>query len=253
MLGFGKKTGIDLPGEVRGSVPIDITTNQTALYAFSIGQHSLTVTPLQTACCLSAFANGGNVLKPQIVKTVANLEPQTTLDLLFDKESFLYQDYLSNVGIYFPLFTEAQNRPRLPFVWRSFPEIVQEIYLPCEIRNFLLEGLFDVVNGTRGTARPSVIRTLSEKSSFKKDYDEIKSYMGGKTSTAEILYRPFLNREEDPVICKHIWFGGIAFTDKESFEDSDLVVIVYLRFADHGKEAAPLAARLIKKWRELSR
>lgn len=252
MLGFGKKTGIDLPGEAKGLVPIDISTNQTALYAFTIGQHSLTVTPLQTAVSLSAFANGGNLLKPQIVKTIANLEPQTTHNLLFEKKDFLYQDYLSNVGIYFPLFTEAENKPHLPFVWRSHPEVTQEIYLPECIRTYLMDALYEVLNGARGTARSSSIRTLRENPSLKRDYEEVRPYMAGKSSTAEILYRPFLNHEQNPVICKHIWFGGIAFTDKETLDESDLVVIVCLRFADHGKEAAPLAAKIIKKWRELN-
>jgi cell division protein FtsI/penicillin-binding protein 2 len=250
-LGFGKKTEIELPGEVKGHLPLDIKTNKTALYSFSIGQHSLTVTPLQTAVCMSTFANGGKVLKPQIVHTIANLEPRPEHNLIFEKEDFLYKDYLGNVGIYFPLFTEAEKSPNLPFVWRFSPIVQDEIYLPENMRQFLLEGLFDVVNGARGTARASSIKTLRENPTLKKAYESISPYMAGKTSTAEILYRPFLNRESDPVICKHIWFGAIAFTEKESLEESDLVVIVSLHFADHGKEAAPLAARLIQKWRSL--
>ncbi len=252
MLGFGEKTGIDLPGEVKGYLPTDIQTNQTALYAFSIGQHSLTVTPLQTAACISAFANGGNLLKPQIISTIANLEPQKTPSIIESKENFRYKDYLYNVGIYFPLFTEAEERPSIPFIWRSLPEIKSEIYLPYEIRNYLFEGLHEVVNGARGTARSSVIKTLSENPRMKNDYDTTKPYMAGKTSTAEVVYRPYLNREEGPIICKHVWFGTAAFTSTETFEESDLVVIVCLRFADHGKEAAPLAARVIKKWREIN-
>jgi cell division protein FtsI/penicillin-binding protein 2 len=252
MLGFGRKTGIDLPGEVKGYVPIDIGTNQTALYAFSIGQHSLTVTPLQTAASLCAFANGGKVLKPQIVKTIANLEPDPSITSLFEKHDYLYKETLSLAGIYFPFFTEAENKQDLPFIWRSYPETTGEIFLPDEVRNYLLESLFAVFNGPRGTAKTSSIRTLWEKPYLKKDYDEMRAFMAGKTSTAEILYRPFLNREIDPVICKQIWFGGIAFKEKESFEESDLVVVVSLRFADHGKESAPLATRMIKKWREIS-
>jgi hypothetical protein len=31
----------------------------------------------------------------------------------------------------------------------------------------------------------------------------------------------------------------------------DLVVIVFLRFGSAGKEAAPLAAKMIHKWREI--
>jgi hypothetical protein len=139
MLGFGRKTGIDLPGEVKGYVPIDIGTNQTALYAFSIGQHSLTVTPLQTAACLSAFANGGKILKPQIVHTIANYEPDLSIDGMFEKSDYLYKESLSLAGIYFPFFTEAENKRDLPFIWRSYPETTGEIFLPDDVRTYLLE------------------------------------------------------------------------------------------------------------------
>jgi len=72
--GLGEKTGIDLPGEYKGSVPTDVLHNKTALYAFAIGQHSLVATPLQAAVLFSTLANGGKVVKPQIVKLSAGKE-----------------------------------------------------------------------------------------------------------------------------------------------------------------------------------
>ena len=129
--------------------------------------------------------------------------------------------------------------------------MVQEIYLPEEIRTFLLGGLLDVVNGARGTARPATIRTLHEKPILKREYEEMRPTFGGKTSTAEAFYRPFLNRSRKPVICNHAWFGAIGFSNTETL-DADLVVIVYLRYADYGKEAALIASRLLKKWRTLN-
>ena len=244
---MAKKTGIDLPGEIKGSVPTDISDNPTNLYAFAIGQHTLTVSPLQTSVCLSAFANHGHVLKPQIVKTIANLEPTT--DPNFTK--FLYRDYFTAVGLNFPLFTEAQEKEIQPLIKSTPSEVVQEIYLPEEIRTFLLGGLLDVVNGARGTARPATIRTLHEKPILKREYEEMRPTFGGKTSTAEAFYRPFLNRSRKPVICNHAWFGAIGFSNTETL-DADLVVIVYLRYADYGKEAALIASRLLKKWRTLN-
>jgi cell division protein FtsI/penicillin-binding protein 2 len=39
---------------------------------------------------------------------------------------------------------------------------------------------------------------------------------------------------------------------KEPWKDPELVVVVYLRFGTHGgKEAAPLVAQMVKKWREI--
>ncbi len=68
--GFGTRTGILLSGEVNGMVrnsgnPVDFSR---ASYGYA-----LNVTPLQVACAYSAIANGGELLKPHIVKAlVAN-------------------------------------------------------------------------------------------------------------------------------------------------------------------------------------
>lgn len=251
--GFGKKSNLDLPGEVKGHLPNDLLDNPTALYSYAIGQHTLTVTPLQTALFLSALANQGSLLRPQIVKTIANLEPSDKKNLLFHPSQFIYKDMLSSVGIYFPLFTEAQENRKLPFIWNCRQELLRRVFLPEEIRSTLLSGLYDVVNSSFGTARPAAIRTLLESPTLRKHYKELQPYLAGKTSTAEIIYRPSLDRETSPIICKHIWFGAISFKEPKNFDEPELVVVVYLRYGDHGKEAAPLAAEVIRKWREINR
>ena len=76
--------------------------------------------------------------------------------------------------------------------------------------------------------------------------------MIGKTGTAEILFNPYINPSSTPQMYKHIWFGSIAF-DSSRWEHPELVVVVYLRYGDAGKEAAPLAAQMIRKWRELKK
>lgn len=250
-LSFGRKTGVDLPGEVKGSIPYDICDNKTALYSFAIGQHALTVTPIETGVMLSAFANGGEVLKPQIVKTIASIEPSSKQSLLFSSTDFAFQDYLAKVGIFFPLFTEGQEKTKEVYMKQTEKEVMHTIFLPEEIRSYLLDALYLVTNGARGTGRINSIRTLVDRPYMRTGYNEIKPYFAGKTSTAEISYRPTLDRECGPIICKHIWFGGISFEEKYSFETPELVVIIELRFADHGKEAAPLATEIIKKWREI--
>ena len=54
---------------------------------------------------------------------------------------------------------------------------------------------------------------------------------------------------------KHIWFGSIAFDPaapvKVRWESPGLVIVVFLRFGDSGKEVAPIAACMIRKWREI--
>lgn len=250
-LGLGRKTNLDLPNEAKGHIPSDLWSNPTALYSFSIGQHSLTVSPLQTALLLSTFANNGKSIKPQIVHTIANLEPSEERTAFFNKTSFSYKDLFSTIGIYFPLFPLPEDQEALPYVKKLTPEILEEIYLPESIRDFLFSGLHDVVNGSKGTARPDIIRSLKELPQTRRIYEEIAPSLIGKTSTAEIVYRPSLERGFDPIVAKHIWFAGISFEEPLVYDNPELIVVVFLRYGDHGKEAAPLAAQVIKKWREI--
>lgn len=74
--GLGEPTGIDLPGEVSGNVPTpDWKLKDRGeewylgdTYNMSIGQGYMTVTPLQMMMVIGAFANGGYLLRPHIVK-----------------------------------------------------------------------------------------------------------------------------------------------------------------------------------------
>jgi cell division protein FtsI/penicillin-binding protein 2 len=87
----------------------------------------------------------------------------------------------------------------------------------------------------------------------------LQHQMIGKTSTAEISCHLDCTPSSSSYIYKHIWFGAIAFppaesikSHKERWEKPELIVIVYLRYGDGGKEAAPLAAQVIHKWREIN-
>ncbi|TCO66937.1 stage V sporulation protein D (sporulation-specific penicillin-binding protein) [Caldanaerobacter subterraneus] len=69
--GFGKTTGILLPGEAPGLVlpeervgPVELATN-------SFGQ-GIAVTPLQMITAVAAIANGGKLMQPQIVKAIVD-------------------------------------------------------------------------------------------------------------------------------------------------------------------------------------
>jgi penicillin-binding protein 2 len=77
MFGFGNKTGINLPGERKGTIP-DQAFKQKYWHEMwypgdsvnsSIGQGFVQVTPLQATVMTAAFANGGKVLKPQILNS----------------------------------------------------------------------------------------------------------------------------------------------------------------------------------------
>src|SRR5262249_54057973 len=67
--GYGKRTGLDLPSEISGSIPRDLEHNRTGLYSMAIGQHTLIVTPLQTSVMLASIANGGKLITPWLVNS----------------------------------------------------------------------------------------------------------------------------------------------------------------------------------------
>ena len=68
---FGKKTGIDLLGEVPGLLKPPSRWSKTSIGALPIGQE-VTVTPLQLVCAISAIANGGVYMKPYVVKYITD-------------------------------------------------------------------------------------------------------------------------------------------------------------------------------------
>jgi len=67
--GFGAKTDIQFPGEESGILHPFKKWNDLILAQVAIGQ-GVCVTALQTGMAYSAIANGGLLLKPQIVKTI---------------------------------------------------------------------------------------------------------------------------------------------------------------------------------------
>jgi penicillin-binding protein 2 len=76
--GFGNTTGIDLPGEVRGIVPSNPWKLDTfglpiypgEVYQAGIGQGFDAVTPIQLITAYAALANGGKVMRPQVVREI---------------------------------------------------------------------------------------------------------------------------------------------------------------------------------------
>lgn len=70
--GLGEKTGIDLPFESAGLVPV--TRSQGERLNLSIGQGELLATPLQMTRMMATVANGGKLVSPHLLKKVVSLE-----------------------------------------------------------------------------------------------------------------------------------------------------------------------------------
>ncbi len=75
--GFGERTGIGLPGEVRGQVPFPRSDIAVATQSFGQG---LTASPLQVTNAMAALANGGLLLRPAIVRRVVDPATGEVLD-----------------------------------------------------------------------------------------------------------------------------------------------------------------------------
>lgn len=252
LFGFGEKTGIELPRERSGNVPNDLKSNRTGLYSTAIGQHTLLTTPLQTAAMLAAIGNGGKLLKPKLVKEAVGMTPDRHPLSPFAGSSYLAEEELDAIGIPFPLFTSLQPRTPLPAVIEEQTEVKRIIPLDDKIRSTLLEGMDRVVTGAKGSARPTSIKELLRNPLLMRDYLSLQHLMLGKTGTAEIVCNFSMNPTAAPQVYKYTWFGSVLFSDVKH-TDPELVVVVFLRFGDAGKEAAPLAAQVMHKWREIKK
>ncbi len=73
--GFGRPTGIDLAGEAGGIMIKQSAVKPINIATIAIGQ-SIAVTPIQLLTAVSAVANGGQLLRPQIVREVRDKENQ---------------------------------------------------------------------------------------------------------------------------------------------------------------------------------
>jgi cell division protein FtsI (penicillin-binding protein 3)/stage V sporulation protein D (sporulation-specific penicillin-binding protein) len=69
--GFGERTGIELPGEIRGLVPPPSRWDKLSITRMPMGQ-ALAVTPLQTVQAMSVIANGGKLIAPHLVKSLSD-------------------------------------------------------------------------------------------------------------------------------------------------------------------------------------
>ena len=87
--GFGARTGIELPGEVVGTVPTNAwkrtMLNQVyftgELFQAGIGQGYDAVTPLQLLNAYAALANGGTLYRPQLVRRILDDEGAVVEDV----------------------------------------------------------------------------------------------------------------------------------------------------------------------------
>jgi len=95
MTGLGRKTGVDLPGEVSGLIPSESWSQRVKRVKWSlidtinlsIGQGKINVTPIQAAWAIGGLASGGRLKQPRLV------QPQELRRSGFESPDVGYQTY----------------------------------------------------------------------------------------------------------------------------------------------------------------
>jgi cell division protein FtsI (penicillin-binding protein 3) len=101
---FGRKTGIDIPGEVSGWIKHPNNWSRTSIGAIPIGQE-VAVTSLQILRAYAAIANGGYLISPYVVSKIIspegieiyNRQGSVTKRILSKKTTLLVKSMLEEV------------------------------------------------------------------------------------------------------------------------------------------------------------
>lgn len=199
--GLGSLTGINLGKEGKGLIPTaawkkkrtGIPWQRGETLSVAIGQGFNLATPLQMVDLTSAIANGGTRYKPIILESI----------------------------------TTADSR----IVFQNKPQVIGKVPLSEHSLELVRKGLWEVVNGDKGTARGSRLADIE---------------ISGKTGTSQVISRkkddPRSEEERPAHLRPHAWF--IAYAPSAAPE---IAVAVLVEHGEHGSgAAASIATELIK-------
>ena len=149
--GFGERTGVALPGEIPGLVHPPARWDRLTITRMPMGQ-SVAVTPLQMAMGMAVIANGGKLMRPQIIKSIQDKDGHEVLSMK--------------------------------------PEVVREV-VPPETARFVSRALTEVVSerGTAALARVSGF-TVAGKTGTAQKVDAKGGYAAGKYVVSFVGYIP---------------------------------------------------------------
>ncbi len=215
LLGFGRKTGVDLDVEIPGIMPNkEFYKKRLGYYApgfvvnNAIGQGEVTVTPIQLAVAYDAILNGGTIYKPQLVREIIDVQGQR---ISMQKSVTLAH------------LKESEENLRL-----------------------VKEGLAYVTQ-PGGTASGLLWRyDLPELSKWLRESGVV---IGGKTGTAQVVKLSKAIKHLDPTKVSylqrdHAWFVGFA-----PVQNPEIVVVTMTEHGGFGgSSSAPVVAEIIKTW-----
>ncbi len=198
-LGLGAKTGIEMAYEKSGLTPTKEWKQRVKkrrwqdgeTLSVAIGQGFNLVTPLQIAQMTAAIANGGTVYRPQIVEKVI--------------------------------------APGGEVIENFQPQIVRKITGRDSFFHLIQQGMTEVVEGRRGTARKVRIKGIP---------------IAGKTGTAQVVkvaqYRGLKDEDIPYNYRDHGWFTCYAPANKPQ-----IAVAVLVEHGLHGNSSAGPVARAV--------
>ena len=203
--GLGRITGIELENERAGLIPTSswkkkryhVPWQGGETLSIAIGQGFNLVTPLQMAVFTAAVGNNGTIYRPRILKSV--------------------------------------QAPGSSPVAVKEPEIIGGLPASRKTLGLVRKGLFNVVQGDRGTARRIRIKGVD---------------IAGKTGTAQVFSIKKRDREKDEKLPyelrDHAWFVCYA-----PAQDPVIAVSVIVEHGEHGSTAAaPVAQEIIRTYLE---
>ncbi|GBC64074.1 penicillin-binding protein 2 [Desulfonema ishimotonii] len=201
--GLGKRTGIRLGHEGDGLIPtaawkkkrVGVPWQRGETLSIAIGQGYNLATPLQMVMLTAAVANGGTLYRPHIIKKIVSAGGDIVLE--------------------------------------AKPEAIGRLPASPETLRIVKKGLWQVVNGSRGTARLAKV-------------DGVR--ISGKTGTAQVVSRKKNEDKQRKNVSRHLkphaWF--VAYGEKNG---EQIAVTVIVEHGEHGSSAAaPIARDLIRAY-----
>lgn len=213
-MGLSRKTGVDLPNEVSGTMPSEewkMRTFHQKWYAgevisVGIGQGAVTVSPIQLARTIGGITMGGTFYRPHVV----------------DPEQLPSQyKYLAKVD-------------------GGQPDVV---HVPIDPQNWIT--ITNAMAGVVNPASPSEPEGGTAPSAHIQGVD-----FAGKTGSAQVVSNAFRknNRGAGKQFADNSWFVGVT-----PRRNPEVVVAVLFEGGEHGKLAARLCAQVIRAYVEKQR
>jgi penicillin-binding protein 2 len=213
-LGYGRLTGIELPGEQVGNVPDPTwkrinayeTWSTGDTYITTIGQGYVTATPLQVLVSYATIANDGVMMKPTLVKDIIAPDGEVIHSFTPTQVSDITSDNVIHEVVDNVITEKTKN-------------------IEPWVIDLIKEGLRMVI--TEGTA--------------KAEFEGFNFNAAGKTGTAEYCD----NVAQSLNLCQpgnwpaHAWFVGYA-----PYDNPEIVVVA---FVYNGKEGSTVAAPIVRK------